>query len=116
MKIYKKDSSLSRTVFDLEKKQKQIEKLTRESATPDFWEDNERAAKVSQELADVKEEIDVFQKLKKEIIDIDETREMLGIKKSTSQDEEDPQSKEQEKSSPSKSATNDKKKSSGDKA
>ena len=72
MKIYKKNSSLSRTVFDLEEKQKQIEKLTQESATPDFWEDNERAAKVSQELSDVKEEIDVFQKLKKEIIDVAE--------------------------------------------
>ena len=72
MKIYKKDSSLSRTIFDLEEKQKQIEKLTQETAIPDFWEDNERAAKVSQELADITEEIDVFQNLKKEIIDVAE--------------------------------------------
>ena len=54
------------------KKQKRIEKLTKEATAPDFWDDNEKAAQQSQELADLKEEVEAFQQLKKELDDVKE--------------------------------------------
>ena len=61
----------------MEEKQKRIEKLTKEAAAPDFWDDNEKAAQLSQELADLEEGVKAFQLLKKELEDIKEF-ESLG--------------------------------------
>ena len=53
-------------------KQKRIEKLTKEATAPDFWDDNEKAAKLSQELSDLEEEIEAYGLLKKELDDVKE--------------------------------------------
>ena len=67
MKIWKKDSFIWRTVFDLDKKRKRTEELEKESKEPDFWNDKEKATEISQELANLKEKIKEFQELKEEL-------------------------------------------------
>ena len=59
-----------RTVFDLAKQQQRIEELGKEAAKPGFWDDNETAAKMSQELADLQEEVKTFQALQREVKDV----------------------------------------------
>jgi peptide chain release factor 2 len=54
-----------RTVFDLEKKEKRILELEKESQKPDFWEDS-KAAEKSQELSGLKEELEELKELKEE--------------------------------------------------
>jgi len=54
-----------RTVFDLDKKEKRILELERESQKPDFWEDS-KAAEKSQELSGLKEELEELKELKEE--------------------------------------------------
>jgi len=56
----------------LGEKQQRIKELSKEVVSPDFWDDNEKAAKLSQELADLKEEIEAVQILKKELGDVKE--------------------------------------------
>jgi len=56
----------------LGEKQKRIEKLTKEATAPDFWDDNEKAAKLSQELSDLEEKIEAYGLLKKELDDVKE--------------------------------------------
>lgn len=53
-------------------KQKRIKELTKEATAPDFWDDNEKAASLSQELSDLKEEVEASQQLKKELEDVKE--------------------------------------------
>jgi len=54
------------TVFDVGVKQEKLKKLEEDIQNPDIWKDKERAIKVSQELAQLQEEIAEFNKLKKE--------------------------------------------------
>ncbi len=67
LKIYKKDSLSSRTVFEVAKKEKIIKNLEKEIQEPDFWKDKEKAVKKSQELVNLKEEIGEWQKLEQEL-------------------------------------------------
>ena len=65
-----------RTVFDLGKKKEKIielEKLTQEA---DFWKDSKRAAEISEELADLKEEVDIWDKLEKDLTEIKNISEL----------------------------------------
>jgi len=43
-----------------------------ETEKPDFWRDNENAAKTSQKISELKEEIESIEKIKKEIDDLAE--------------------------------------------
>ena len=52
-----------RTVFDLSKKRKRIEEIEKETQKPEFWQDKERAIKLSQELSKLQEEAAEFDKL-----------------------------------------------------
>jgi peptide chain release factor 2 len=62
-----------RTAFDLTKKKKRIEKLEKETQKPTFWRDKERAIKISQELVQLQEEINEFDKLKKDLAELKKT-------------------------------------------
>ncbi|MBI5221468.1 MAG: peptide chain release factor 2 [Candidatus Magasanikbacteria bacterium] len=64
------DSSSSRTVFEVTNKEKIVKDLEKETQKPDFWRDKEKAAKKSQELVSLKEEIGEWQKLEKELIEL----------------------------------------------
>jgi len=55
-----------RTVFDLDKKEKKIVKLEKDSQSPDFWKNQEEATKKSQELSSLREEVQEFTVLKEE--------------------------------------------------
>jgi len=66
-KNFRKDSSLSRTVFDLAKKREKAVQLEKETQKADFWQNQERAIKITQELSQFKEEVDSFDKLKDEL-------------------------------------------------
>lgn len=61
-----------RTVFDIKKKIEKAKELERETQRPDFWQNREKATKVSQELADSKEEIAEIKFLDKEIKDLED--------------------------------------------
>lgn len=49
------------------KKRKKIKELEKESQKTDFWQDKEKAIKISQELAQLQEEVGKFNKLKEEL-------------------------------------------------
>jgi peptide chain release factor 2 len=49
-----------------------VAELEKETQKTDFWQDNDKAAKVSRELADLKEEISKTKELEKEVSDIEE--------------------------------------------
>lgn len=59
-----------RGILAIEEKQKQIEKLTKETSEPGFWDDQEKAAKKSKELADLREEVEKYIGLKKQAADL----------------------------------------------
>ncbi|MFH1401615.1 MAG: peptide chain release factor 2 [Parcubacteria group bacterium] len=59
-------------VFDVEKKKNKIIDLESKTQREDFWQDNEKAAKVSQELADAREAISEMGDFEKEMGDLEE--------------------------------------------
>ena len=65
-----------RTVFDLGKKKEKIIELERLTQEADFWKDTKRAAEISSELANLKEEVDVWEKLEKDLLEIREASEL----------------------------------------
>lgn len=67
-----------RTVFDLEKKKERAKEFEKEIERFDFWKNKEEAIKITQEIANLKEEIEGFDKLKKELNDLEELTGELG--------------------------------------
>jgi peptide chain release factor 2 len=59
-----------RTVFDAAKKQEKIKELEKETRLPDFWQDREKAVKITQDLSKLKEELSIWEELKKELEDL----------------------------------------------
>ncbi|KUK10983.1 MAG: Peptide chain release factor 2 [Clostridia bacterium 41_269] len=55
--------------FDLEKKEKEIEEMERESARPDFWDDPINAQKVMRKITDIRDKLDSYYELKKRFED-----------------------------------------------
>jgi len=63
LKNYNLGSSSSRTVFDIGKKKEQLKELEKEVQKPDFWQNREKAIKFSQEINQLKKEIEDFEEL-----------------------------------------------------
>ena len=55
------------TVFDLEKKKDRAKDLEKETQKADFWTNREKAVEITQELAETEGEIKEFDKIKKEL-------------------------------------------------
>ena len=68
-----------RTVFDLDKKQKRIIELETLTQEKDFWKDQKRAAEISEELAELKEQVDFWKAIGKEIDELVEMVELAGM-------------------------------------
>lgn len=68
-----------RTVFDLGGKKKKISQLEELTQEKDFWKDTKRAGKISEELADLKEEIKFWNDIDKELSGLTEIVEMGEI-------------------------------------
>lgn len=56
--------------FDRDLKQKELRELEAKSAKSDFWQDSQNAQKVMKKIALVQKEIDDFENLKKELVDL----------------------------------------------
>jgi len=66
LKVYKISSSGWRTVFDIAKKREKIKELEKETQKPDFWQNKEKAIKITKESAGLQQELAEFDKLKVE--------------------------------------------------
>jgi len=65
-----------RTIFDLGKKKEKIIELEKLIQEKDFWKNHKKAAKISSELAELKEEIDAWEKLEKDLAEIKNISEL----------------------------------------
>lgn len=76
--IYKKLSELNerylktRTFLNIDKKAAQVKELKERMSDPNFWQDQKEAVKISQLAENLNKEILVFNKIEKEIKEIDE--------------------------------------------
>jgi peptide chain release factor 2 len=69
---------LWRTVFDAKTKQKRIQEVEKLLEDPEVWQDREQGIALSQELADAKRELALFDSLQEKISDM---RELAGVLK-----------------------------------
>ena len=60
------------TAFDIDSKEKEIKELELEMQATDFWKDQKNAAKTSQKVVELKEEIEIIDLIKKELADLKE--------------------------------------------
>ena len=63
-------------LFDLDNKEKKISEIEKEMSLPDFWNNKEKANKVTEELSKLKRSVKDWQAIKKEIEDYGELIEM----------------------------------------
>lgn len=56
-----------RTVFDIEEKRKKLKELEKEIQNPSLWQDKEKAIKISQEIKNIKKELEEFDELEIEL-------------------------------------------------
>jgi peptide chain release factor 2 len=68
----------SRCVFDLVRKQRQVAELDQRSRAANFWDDAEAAQRVMKQLADVRSEVDEFERIARLLTDANETLTVLG--------------------------------------
>lgn len=76
-----------RTVFDLAKKKKRLEELEKESQSSRFWQDKEKAIKISQEISRLQAEIGQFDKLQEELVKLKTEKEIEEFEKKLKQKE-----------------------------
>lgn len=75
-------------ILRISEKKGEIEKLEKQISDPDFWNNQENARKISQKLANLKEEAEGLEKIKKEIEDLLEITELDKDNKSVNLREE----------------------------
>lgn len=87
MKNYKIKPAIWRTAFDLDKKQTRVKELEKEAQKSDFWQNKEKAIKISQELSQLQGEISEFNGLKKELSGLGSEKEIEEFEKKLKQKE-----------------------------
>ncbi|NTV41410.1 MAG: peptide chain release factor 2 [Candidatus Moranbacteria bacterium] len=65
------------TIFDLDGKIKEAEKLTQKTLENDFWSDSQKAGKISKQLESLKNEIQDFEKLDKKTTELLELAQLF---------------------------------------
>ncbi|MBT3538575.1 peptide chain release factor 2 [Candidatus Parcubacteria bacterium] len=65
-----------RDILKLKEKEKDIEILLEKTNKPGFWDDQEKASKISKEMSNLQSEIDMWEKLSKEAQDLLEMAQM----------------------------------------
>jgi peptide chain release factor 2 len=65
-------------VFDLARKRRQVAELDQRSRAANFWDDAEAAQRVMKQLADVRAEVDEFERIARLLADAAETLNVLG--------------------------------------
>lgn len=75
-------------MLDLDASQERIHDLEIQMSTPDFWSDQNQAKKISQEVAERKDQVEIWQSL---IKDIEETADVLSL---AEQEENEPMQRE----------------------
>lgn len=73
-----KSSNHWSSVFDIKNKSKHLKVLEGEAQAPTFWDNQERATEVSQEIAVLKNRITTIENFKKELSDVDELISLMG--------------------------------------
>lgn len=74
-----KRSDIWRTVFEVDAKQEKLRELELITKSSDFWNDHEHAAKVSQEISKLKEEIETIKALEREFADLEALEGLAGV-------------------------------------
>ncbi|RME49368.1 MAG: PCRF domain-containing protein, partial [Chloroflexi bacterium] len=69
-------SALLGGVFDVAGKAEEIARLEQESVAPDFWDDPETAQRKMQRLADLKQEVELWDDLESRVTDLVDLLEM----------------------------------------
>ena len=64
--------------FNLLQKEKEIKTLEKEMNSPNFWDNQRNASNVSQKITELKDSVEDFKNLKKEIQDIEEISKIVG--------------------------------------
>jgi len=77
-----------RVILRLDEKQEEIKKLEKLTSEPDFWKDQEKATKVSQDLSGLQEECATWEKLNKEVGDLSEMAKLDEVDKEVDMREE----------------------------
>ncbi len=70
-----------RTVFDLDNKKEEFQKLKKEVQDPNLWNNQKRAVKIKKKYSDLKEEINDFEELKLRIECLDQNSDIEKIEK-----------------------------------
>lgn len=68
--IYRLRSSSWTTVFDLDKKKTEIDRLTKKSEAEGFWQDAQQAGQVMKQIEHLKKDIDQWERIKSQIGDL----------------------------------------------
>ncbi len=72
IKKLKKESQDLKQGFSLKEKEATLARLEKESAIPDFWEDQERAKKISQDISALQGEIETLKGIAQRVKDLEE--------------------------------------------
>ncbi len=67
----KPNSRRSRSIFDLDSKRQAAQELESQISKPNFWSDQKKAQEITQELARIKEEIELYDKTAEELDDLE---------------------------------------------
>lgn len=78
MRNWKTSSTFWWSAFDIETKENKLKELEGETLRPDFWSDIEKAGDTQREISAIKEEIEIIEKIKKELEEIKGLREISG--------------------------------------
>lgn len=67
------------SLLDLDKTKTTIGDLEKQMSAPDFWNDQERAREISQQVSDLKGQVEVWENLQKEMEEIEGVEEMASL-------------------------------------
>lgn len=64
-------------LFDISKIEEELKVLEKETMNPEFWNDSKNSKSVLQKIKNLKNKKDTFEKIRKELINLEEMNELL---------------------------------------